>query len=670
MQSPHDGLAITLNRERQSLFFRRILVAGVCALMSGCPVKQNHGRTAMKRRTFLEALGFGAAGALYNAAAKGAEAPGRPNILWITNEDISPNLGCYGDPDAITPHLDAFARESVLYSQAFGHAPVCAPARSGIISGMYPQSLGSHHMRCSADLPPGFRCFPAYLRDAGYYCTNNKKKDYNFSEPRATWDESSPKAHWRNRKAGQPFFSVFNFTGTHESRIRMDERARKMALRRLTEDQFHDPAEVHVPPWHPDTPVVRRDWANYHDNITAFDYEFQQMLDMLEKDGLAEDTIVFYYSDHGAGMPRGKRWCYDAGIQVPLIIRFPEKYRHLAPAAPGSKTDRPVCFIDFGPAALSLCGVKVPETMQGRPFLGNGAVEARPYIRAGRDRMDERYDCTRVIRNHDYKYIRNFMPHKPWAQYLDYMYQMPTMQEWQRLKDAGRLDGPEANFMRDRKPPEELYELKADPGEVNNLADDPQHKAALEEMRAMLRTDMLAIRDLGLMPEGDMHRLAKGRPFQELGRDDTIYPLERLLDTADLVLQEADTTVPELIRRLGDDTAPGRFQAVIALEAIDARGDRIVEALKPLLEDESPDVRVVAARALCLRGVCGEAVDLLAELLFDDNEWVCVRAACALDDIGESARPALAAMQREVRHPNKYVERVLDHALAELSPET
>lgn len=319
----------------------------------------------------------------------GADAP-RPNILWISCEDISPNLGCYGDRYACTPHLDRLASQGVRYTNVYGITGVCAPNRSCLITGMYPCTLGSQDMRCVIKLPENIKCFPEYLRAAGYYCTNNAKTDYNFPVPKTAWDECSRKGHWRNRPAGRPFFSVFNLGVSHESQIRVpDERFFKNTAR-LTPQQRHDPARAPLPPLHPDLPEVRRDWARYYDNITAMDYQAADLLAQLEADGLAEDTIVFFFGDNGEGMPGCKKWVWESGLHVPLLVRFPKKFERWAPAAPGGVCDRMVSFVDFGPTVLSLAGVSIPAHLQGMAFLGARAGPPRQYVYGMRDRLGAR----------------------------------------------------------------------------------------------------------------------------------------------------------------------------------------------------------------------------------------------------------------------------------------
>ncbi len=327
------------------------------------------------------------------AALTSAEAAPRPNILWITSEDNGPHIGAYGDRFADTPNIDRIASRGMIYVNAWSTAPVCAPARTTIISGLYPPSTGAEHMRSSTRLPASMKMYPQYLREAGYYCTNNSKEDYNLEKPGEVWDESSRKGHWRNRKPGQPFFAIFNFTTSHESQIR-----------KRPHTPVHDPAKVRVPAYHPDTPEVRRDWAQYYDKITEMDAQVGRVLGELEQDGLEQDTIIFYYGDHGSGMPRSKRWPYNSGLNVPMIVSVPEKFKELAPKGyvRGGKSDRLVGFIDLAPTLLSIVGIQPPDSMQGHAFLGKYEAPEQPYGYGFRGRMDERYDMLRVVRDKRY----------------------------------------------------------------------------------------------------------------------------------------------------------------------------------------------------------------------------------------------------------------------------
>ncbi|MGB2822406.1 MAG: sulfatase, partial [Phycisphaerae bacterium] len=526
------------------------------------------GRRTLDRRDFLRLAGSGAAVAAsggFRPAWSAEDRPPRPNILWITCEDISANLGCYGDGYARTPNLDAFAARSVRYTNAFGITGVCAPNRSCLVTGVYPSSLGSHDMRSTTRLPDGIKCFPEYLRAAGYYCTNSSKTDYNFPTPKTAWDECSRKGHWRARKQGQPFFSVFNYTLTHESRIRQPDKSFSRATARLTPQQRHDPAKVPVPPFHPDTPEVRKDWARYHDLITALDYHVADRLKELEADGLAEDTIVFFFSDHGAGMPGCKKWVWQSGLHVPLIVHFPEKHRKWAPAAAGKTCERLVSFVDFAATVLSLAGVKVPAHMQGTAFLGERAGPPRSYVHAIRDGMAERYDTVRVVRNRQHQYIRNFMPHLSWSQHVSYTEEMPTMKAWRRLAEEGKLTGLAGRYFQPVKPVEELYDTAADPHQVRNLAGQAKYRPVLERFRGELAAWMKRTGDLGLLPAYEMHRRAAGSTPWEIRSQPQKNPLEALLAAADLANAMDPAKRTELVDLLGAHDPAVRWWGAVGL---------------------------------------------------------------------------------------------------------
>lgn len=599
-------------------------------------------------------------------AAWGQDAEDRPNVLWITTEDMSPDLGSYGSDYAVTPTLDRFAERSVRYTHAFATSGVCAPSRSCLIMGVYPSSLGSQHMRSRGELPGFMKMFPGYLREAGYYCTNNRKEDYNLPKPPGTWDESSRNAHYKNREEGQPFFAVFNITTTHESKIRANEQQYDRLTARLTDEQRHDPAGVSVPPYHPDTPEVRGDWAQYADMVTAMDYEVGDLLDELEEAGLAEDTIVFFYSDHGAGMPRGKRWLWDSGIHVPLIVHFPEKYGHLAPSGPGTVSDRLVSFVDFGPTVLSLAGVEVPEHMQGRPFLGEQAGEPREYVYGLRGRMDERYDMVRAVRDKRYKYIRNFMPHLTYDLHLNYMYEMPTMRVWKHLHEEGLLPPVQDRFFTQRRAVEELYDTEADPHEVRNLASDPRHRDVLERMRGELFGWMAGTRDVGLLAEPEI----KARPARagfdsawEWARSsEGAYPLEEILDAA-RVSQRGPSAIDRMIENLSDEDPAVRFWSAVGLNGLNGEAKPAEDALMKALGDKDPSTAAEAAHALIKLGHEEEPLAVLAEQLEHENEYVRLRAAIVLDRIDGKAKPVLDAMKAVREEGDGYPARVLEYAI-------
>lgn len=440
-------------------------------------------------------------GLAHAAAAQDQRA--RPNIVWISIEDMSPRLGAYGDPVARTPAMDRLAGEGVLYTRAFTTAGVCAPSRSAIITGMFQTGIGTHHMRTGhaapglptpyeAVPPPYVKAFPEYLRRAGYFATNNFKTDYQFGDPFTVWDASSREAHWRDprRAPGQPFFAVFNITATHEARSWVGP-----------EDTLRtDPNDVTVPPYYPDTRPVRRQLARHYDNIAAADARVGEILAQLEEDGHADDTIVFLWADHGDGLPRAKRWLYDSGLHVPLIVRWPGTLEA------GTRTDRLVSFVDLAPTVLSVAGVGVPTHMDGSAFLGPAGGTPRTYVHAARDRIDGVYDMVRATRDDRFKYIRNYYPETPYVQMVPFRNRSGIMQELLRLHADGLLTGPTAPWLRDTRPPEELYDLAADPHEVRNAAGDPAMAPILARLRAETDRWMAAVGDLGAVPEERMVR--------------------------------------------------------------------------------------------------------------------------------------------------------------------
>ena len=568
--------------------------------------------------------------------ADGAAVDDRPNILWLVCEDIGPQLGCYGDPYADTPTLDALAAKGMLYKTCWSTAPVCAPARTTIISGLYPTSVGAQHMRSMTRLPSAFKMFPQYLREAGYYCTNNSKEDYNLTKPGKVWDASSPDADWKNRQPGQPFFAVVNNRDTHES-----------GIRRRPHRAVHDPAEAPLPSYHPDTPEVRRDWAQYYDNITTMDAWAGEQLKSLEDSGFAADTIVFFYGDHGSGMPRSKRWPYNSGLQVPLIVYFPPKFRHLAPSdyAPGAKSDRLVGFIDLAPTMLSLAGIEPPSQFQGHAFLGEHEAPEQPFLFGFRGRMDERYDLVRSVRDQRYVYIRNYMPHKIYGQYLDYMFQTPTTRVWKERYDLGQLTHAQRRFW-ETKPPEELYDLVEDPDEVNNLARHLSHKPILRRLRRVQQDWIRQIRDVGFLPEAEIHTRSVDSSPYEMGHDDTQFPFDRIMRMAEWASSPKEGATTILFGGLLDDDSAVRYWSVMGLlmwQEQGVAGGR--DALRrALTNDPSPSVRIAAAEAL---GRYGKAEDLdlalttLAELSRPDagNYYVALQALGAIDALGGKAAP-------------------------------
>jgi uncharacterized sulfatase len=589
----------------------------------------------------------------------GASAAEKPNILWLTCEDAGPHLGCYGDDYAVTPNLDAFAARGMIYTNATSNAPVCAPARTAIISGLYPPSTGSEHMRSEVRLPAGIRMFPQYLRAAGYYCTNNSKEDYNLAKPGRVWDESNRQAHWKSRRAGQPFFAVFNHTITHESQIRNAIQA---------SDRIHDPGQVRLPAYHPDAPEVRRDWAQYYDRITIMDAEVGANLQELAAAGLEDDTIVFYFSDHGSGMPRSKRWLYMSGLEVPLVVYFPAKWRHLAPKdyGTGGRSPRLVSFVDLAPTILSLAGIEPPTWMQGGAFAGGYETAEAEYSYGFRGRMDERYDLVRSVRDKRFNYIRNYMPHRIYGQHLAYMFETPTTGVWQRMYEEGALDAAQGKFWQ-TKPAEELYDLEADPDEVHNLADAPEHREVLTRLRGAHAAWARRTKDVGLLSEWEMHARSQGTTPYTMGHDPRRYDFESMFAAANLATSRQAIDLPKVAKLLEHEDSGVRYWGAVGLLAhqdagVRAAHDELVAALK----DDSPIVRITAAEALGRFGSQGDA-DAAVDVLFDyirpeGDYFLAVAAWNALDYLDERARPSLELIKHVSTRWQAVPERLGEYA--------
>ena len=571
-----------------------------------------------------------------------AVSAGKPNILWITSEDHGPQMGCYGDANATTPNVDALAQRGMLFKHVWSTAPVCAPARTTIISGMYAPSTGAEHMRSMVPMPAGKRMYPEFLREAGYYCTNHVKEDYNLTKPPKLWDDQTREAHWKNRPSGKPFFAIFNSTVSHESQIRAA--ARPLLL---------DPAKVRVPAYHPDTPEVRRDWAQYYANVTAADADAGARLKELADAGLAEDTIVFYYGDHGSGMPRGKRWPGNSGLHVPLVVYFPPKWRHLAPKEyqPGGKSDRLVSFADLAPTLLSLAGIAPPEWMQGHAFAGKFQTEPQKFVHGFRGRMDESYDFIRSVTDGRYVYLRNYHPHVSHGQHVDTQFQTPTTAVWRKLFDEGRLNAGQAAFWQVPKAPEELYDLQTDPNEVRNLAADPAHRAALEKLRAAQQAHARRIRDIGFLPEGEIHARSQGSTPYDAGHDDRKYPFERIFAAAELASSLKPDALPALRKLLADPDSAVRYWGVMGFLMRGAgavRGD--AAALRSAMNDASPSVRIAAAWALAEHGEAAEVSAGIARL-GDHAPWgtndvfTSMFALTVIDHLGAKAAPLRDAVK-------------------------
>ena len=534
---------------------------------------------------------------LVGAAAIAAD---RPNIVWMVSEDNSKHwLRLYEEGGAAMPNIEKLAENGLVFQNAFSNAPVCSVARSTLITGSYaPRIAAQYHRRAAmAPMPEGLRMFPHYLREAGYYTTNNSKTDYNLSD-KGMWDESSNKATYRNRDSEQPFFHVQNFGRTHEGQLHFTE---EFMEENATET---DPHGIKVFPYHPDTPVFRYTYAKFQDHHIETDAQMGEFLARLKDDGVADDTIVFYYGDHGGVLPRGKGYAYESGLNVPLVVHAPEKWRHLLPVNAGRSVDGFVSFIDFGPTVLNLAGVDVPETMDGMPFLGEG-VTARDLIRRDEafgyaDRFDEKYDLVRTFRKGKYKYIRNYQPFNFDGLFNDYRYKMLAYREWYAMYQAGELNAVQSQFFEPREA-EALYDIEKDPHETNNLADDPKSASVLRDLRQRLTKQVKEISDLSFLPEPAMLSEALSNPVQ-FGRENQDR-IGKLVDTANLSLLPFAKAKSGIAKAFKSNDPWVRYWGAIVCSSFGKEASSFSETAKNLVKNDGDNlVRVRAAEFLALIG--------------------------------------------------------------------
>ena len=561
----------------------------------------------------------------------------QPNILWITSEDNGVSwVSCYGGTNVQTPAIDQLAREGFRYRYCFDNAAVCAPTRSCWITGMYGISNGTQPMRSRNVIPHDkILYYPDLLRKAGYHTSNPTKTDYNIGgrEDKECWDYKGGKEPygWRMREPGQPFFAVVNIGASHESRAHGK-----------VDNTRHDPDKMKLHSYHPDLPVIRQNYAKYADAVQDMDRGVQRCLDALKEDGLYEDTIIIYNSDHGGVMARSKRFLYASGVHCPLVIRIPEKYKHLYPASgPGKTVDRLVSFVDMPKTWLSLAGAEIPDTFQGTVFLGDGTEPEPRFHIAFRERADERLDHVRMIRDARFAYHKNYMPFAPAGHHLAYLWKAPATAAWEQHHREGKTDEVTGRFFRPRVS-EEFYDNQKDFDNIHNLIDTTEHQARIKTMKAALRRKQLELYDSGLLPERMRERRAAKHnlTIYEMVRDKKIYPLETYLDAADVALARDPKHLNLFLERMSHADEGVRWWAVVGIHLLGNNAASSVQVLERALEDESHEVRSMAAWTLVKLGQKQKALACLEELLFKGshcNEML----HNVLDWMGEPAFPLI-----------------------------
>ncbi len=579
----------------------------------------------------------------------------KPNILWIVSEDNSAYFtGCYGNLFATTPNIDKLANQGFLYSHAYCTNAVSAPSRNTIITGVYSASNGHENMRSTYSKSAEVHTYPEYLRQAGYYCTNNSKTDYNTPDiiPSEIWDESSKKAHYKNRPKEKPFFAVFNIEISHESCLHKQI---------PTENLRHSPSQVTLPPYHPNTPEMRHDWAQYYDKIEDMDAQVGILLKELEQSGEAENTIVMYYGDNGGVLARSKRFVYETGTRIPFIIRIPEKYKYLYPAEKsGQKVDRLINFVDLAPTLLSIADIAIPAYMQGNPFLGKQKTKDPEYSFMSRQRMDEKYDMVRAVSDKKFRYIRNYMPFRITMQHVNYLFKAPSAQSWEDAFKAGKTNVVQsAPFL--TKPLEELYDTENDPWEIKNLAYDPNYSTVLTRMRQAENDWMRKIKDVGLIPESEYRKLSGGKPMYDYMRSSEC-PFDELMQAADLATQGQKGNIITLVQFLKNRNSAIRYWGATGLLILKKDAQPALSALKDAASDQSGAVATRVAETLYGLGEKELAKAIYIRILkgkynYDENERnFTLNSIDAVNENSTELKEIVGQLIREQKSSDKSLE--------------
>jgi len=565
----------------------------------------------------------------------------KPNILFLIAEDVSPVFGCYGNAYATTPKIDRLASESLLFTKALTTAPICAPSRSCLATGMYATTLGTQHLRSDVPFPDELKTLPELMSEAGYFTHIRGKTDYNFS-PDGLWEFwDQTYTPWRNQEDDRPFFSYMNIGPSHEGSAVRDDRNKELT-KNLDPSLYHDPNTVPIPPYYPDTPEIRRILSNYYNVFTVLDQNIGHVLEELEKDGLSDETIVIFIADHGNGLPRYKRWLYRTGLNVPMIVHAPEKYQHLIrDYQAGLKSDALISMIDMVPTLLKIAGAEIPDTMQGNPLFDPQDNYQREYAFGARDRADDMFEMSRAVTDGRYFYVRNFTPHYPYIQPGVIFNDTKNIFKELRIQhDAGKLNE-EQEKLYQPKAIEELYDWESDPYELTNLASDPEFEEIKMRLKNELHKWMVRTKDLGLLPEAEYMLLSQGSSPYKYARLSGKFKVEQILTAAEMVGVADEAAIRQ---NLGDNESGVRYWGIIGLMQFDDIGEESLSSLKKLLDDDSPSVQIAAAEALCGFGPFPEAVDALGRNVKDDRPWVALQAARSIQLIGDQARPLIPIM--------------------------
>jgi len=585
----------------------------------------------------------------------------RPNILWIVSEDNSPLLGAYGDTYATTPNIDELAKQSIVYDNAFANSPVCAPTRFSILTGMHASAMGTSNMRSRNKVPAFVKPYTFYLRAAGYHVTNDNKTDYNYATADIPNGEQLTYKEWQaidgkfwdegtytDRKPGQPFVHIYNLSESHESRLHSSSHNSSHSS---SHNRRHFPEDVILPPYHPDTPEIREDWALYYDRISQMDTQVGKKLAELQAAGLLDHTIVFYYSDHGGAVARSKRFLYDTGTKIPFMVRAPERFKDLLNQDMGSRAEQIVNMVDLAPTLLYFAGIDKPAHIHGNSIFGSSIEDVKRYAYLYRGRMDERIDLVRALRDKRFKYIRNYMPHRPNGQHLAYLWKAESVRSWEQACQQNQCNETQQRFWQSRQP-EELYDTEADPWEVNNLVSDPAYASVLRSMRENLRRENRRYKDVGFIPEGELSLRTRNITGYDLVRQ-KYFPIDLVIETAEIASSAKEANLQLLIERLSHKEAVVRYWAAVGCRILQDKALPAKHILLKRLKDNSADVQIAAAEALAYLGYEKRALRAIMRNLKHSSPMVRLHAANVLDALGSKAKPAAKKLRSMVIYMEK-----------------
>ncbi|PWJ60453.1 arylsulfatase A-like enzyme [Dyadobacter jejuensis] len=535
-----------------------------------------------------------------------SQAQVKPNILWITIEDTSPQfIGCYGNKNARTPVIDQLASEGIRFTNAFSTGTVCSPSRTALITGVKTYEAGTGNHRSNYPVPDFIKGFPYYLQQQGYYTSNNSKTDYNVANTQAfideAWDESSNKAGWWKRKAGQPFFAVFNIMDSHQSRTMTNTYAQYQkdvldqlpAADRIAEDAFE------MPPFYRDSPEMRKQFARVYNAIKLTDNKIGKILERLDQDKLRDSTIIFFFADHGEGVPRGKTNGINLGYRVPFVLWIPDMYKHLSPwKKSGMITDELIDFSDLAPTLISLAGGTPPEHMKGKVLMGKERQKPSDHLVLSSDRSDNGIDLVRSVTDGRFVYSRNYMPYMPEARYIRYM-EIGDIKQQMRMDLANnKLNALQSSLFAPR-PTESLYDIEKDVWETKNLAQDPAYKSLMGKMRKRLDQNLTEARDVLLLPEYEIAQLSKTTTPYSYRLTDATYPFKKVYAAASLSGIRSKKSAKQQVKLLTDASPVVRYWAAMGLHS--QNKETLLpfkNSLQTALSDSYPPVKAIVSSIL------------------------------------------------------------------------